>query len=188
MRALLPLAALLLIAAAPAAPPPPPPASDPNAARALFGGPEPGDEEEAEGAAEPAPAAPTAPPSAPSTQVYDARVRQSFAAAQAFQGRLDGGWIVSWRDKDLMQLQLADKGKGEIEGAWRDLRAGAGLNASGLLDPTAVKDGAIDAVFGPEGRGARAYRLTLRPAASGALDGTLRAYDEVFDVTARRAR
>jgi hypothetical protein len=150
--------------------------------KGLFGESEPGDEE-AERA--PLPPAPTPTRVEPSTATYDARVRQSYAAAEAFRGKLDGGWVVSWRGGDLLQLQLVDKGKGSVEGAWRDLRAGAGLAASGLLDATPVTDGVLDAAFGPPGRGARAYRLSLRPASAGRLTGTLRVYDEVFDVTVR---
>jgi hypothetical protein len=169
-------------------PAPAPRPTSPDAIKGLFGEREPEDEETAAGQAQPDnPQAPSASAEAPSSQAYDARVRQSFAAAQAFQGSLDGGWIASWRGRDLMQLQLVDKGKGEVEGAWRDLREGASLTASGLLDPTPVIQGSVDARFGPEGRGALAYRLTVRPAAGGRLTGVLRMYDETFDVMLRRA-
>ena len=155
----------------------------------LFGEREPGDDEEEP---EPPPNASTpeaAPPSTdnPSSAAYDARIRQSYAAAESFQGRLDGGWIVSWKQGDLMQLQLVDKGKGQVEGAWRDLREGPALTASGLLDPTPVTGAAFDAVFGPKGRAPRAYRLTVHPTADGRLAGALHMYDEVFDVTLRRS-
>lgn len=125
--------------------------------------------------------------SAPSTEPYDARVRQSAAAAQAFRGPLDGGWIASARGRDLLQLQLVDKGAGQVEGAWRDLLGGTGLNASGLLDATPVTNGAFDARFGPWARGRVAYELDVRPAADGRLAGTFRHDGEVLDVDLRRA-
>jgi len=184
------LAILVLAASAARAQPAPQPGPPQQVLeKNLFGEREPGDDPEE---AEPPPnasAPEAAPPSTanPSSAAYDTRIRQSYAAAESFQGRFDGGWIVSWKEGDLMQLQLVDKGKGQVEGAWRDLRNGPGLNSSGLLDPTPVTGGAFDAVFGPEGRGARAYRLTVRPTADGRLAGALHIYDEIFDVTLRRA-
>lgn len=191
MSARLPLAVLAVMAIGAVARAQPSPQPGPPAQvleKNLFGEKEPGDDEDSDGQAEATPEAPPAQvQAAPSPSAYDARVRQSFAAAESFQGRLDGGWIVSWRGGDLLDLQLVDKGKGSIEGAWRDLRAGAALNASGLVDPTPVTGGSVDAGFGPEGRGARTYRLTAHPTADGRLTGKLRIQDEVFDVTLRRA-
>ena len=185
----LPLMALALLgfaSAAGAQPSPQPGPPQQVLQKNLFGEREPGDDEEE---AEPPqnPAAPeAAPPSGanPSSAAYDARIRQSYAAAESFQGRLDGGWIASARGRDVLQLQLVDKGKGQVEGAWRDLLAGAGLNASGLLDPTPVSSGALEASFARSD--GMKFRLSLHTAGS-QWAGRLWRGDEVFDVTLRRA-
>jgi hypothetical protein len=122
-------------------------------------------------------------PNAP-TSAYDSRVKQSFAAAQAFQGPLDGGWIASARGRDLLQLQLVDKGRGQVEGAWRDLLGGLGSSASGLMDPAETAGGKVEMRF------VRAdglnFRLTLRAMPGGRWTGQLFRGDELFDVALRR--
>jgi hypothetical protein len=123
------------------------------------------------------------PPSA-STEATDDSVRQSFAAAASFQGRLDGGWTVSARGRDLLQLQLVDKGKGRVEGAWRDLVAGLNANASGLIDPVAVSDAGLDLGF--RRADGLAFRLQVRAGSDGRWTGKLWRGDEVFDVSLRR--
>src|SRR4249919_1135326 len=51
---------------------------------------------------------------------YEQRVRSSFAAAEGFQGPLDGGWTLSAGTDDLFALQIVDK-PDRLEGVWRDL-------------------------------------------------------------------
>jgi hypothetical protein len=107
--------------------PAPPPAALQNG---LFGvrEPEPGDEAEAAGQTDPAAQA------APTTENYDARVRQSFAAAESFRGPLDGGWTLSAkREEPLYVIRFSDN-QGQLEAAWRDLRRGGALDASGLVE------------------------------------------------------
>lgn len=116
--------ALAMVAASPAhaqAPPAPDSAAQGALAHGLFGEdePEPGDEDVAAGRVEPPPAPPPSPRA--SSEAYDARVRSSFQAAEAFQGPLDGGWTLSDRDGPAYALQLADH-QGVLEGVWRDLR------------------------------------------------------------------
>jgi hypothetical protein len=97
---------------------PPPPQGEPDAA-----------------AEPPAPVPPGAriDPAAP-TDAYDSRVRQSFAAAQSFQGPLDGGWTLSATGEgQLYALRFVDRG-GRLEAAWRDLRRKEALGASGFVD------------------------------------------------------
>ena len=64
---------------------------------------------------------------------YDARLRASAAAAERFQGPLDGGWILAAGGGDLYAFQLVDKGD-RLDGAWRDLRRPGDPAASGFLD------------------------------------------------------
>jgi hypothetical protein len=102
--------------------------------KGLFGErePEPGDEAAAAGQVEPD--APATPPAAPSTEGYDARVRQSFAAAERFRGALDGGWTLSAKGEGpLYAIRFADN-HGKLEAAWRDLRRKGALDASGVVD------------------------------------------------------
>lgn len=90
------------------------------------------------------------PPSLPSglsSQAYDQRLRASSASAQGYQGPLDGGWTLSAADGDLYVLQLVDKGRGGLEGAWRDLRKGGGLSGSGFIDDARRSGGDITLRF-----------------------------------------
>jgi hypothetical protein len=64
---------------------------------------------------------------------YEQRIRASFAAAEGFQGPLDGGWTLAAGADDLFALQLVDK-PDRLEGVWRDLRRKGALSASGLVD------------------------------------------------------
>lgn len=75
-----------------------------------------------------APPAPSA-----STEVYDSRVRQSFAAAESFQGPLDGGWTLAAGEGRLFAIQFSDR-EGRLEAAWRDLRRAGALESSGFVD------------------------------------------------------
>jgi hypothetical protein len=111
---------------------------------------------------------------------YDARLRQSFAAAQALQGPLDGGWTVTdRRGRGLVRLQLVDKGRGEVEGAWRDLRDG---QASGLIDASRVSDGRVSFVLDS----GASLRLDLRRGSDGRWTGRLRRGEAVSDVVLAR--
>jgi hypothetical protein len=84
--------------------------------------------------------APDGPPTAEDL-AYDERLRAALAAAQGFQGPLDGGWTLSGAAGDLYGLQLIDH-DGVVEGAWRDLRRPPGPDASGFVDAVeAAQDG-----------------------------------------------
>lgn len=96
--------------------------------------------------AEPVPV-PAAPPPSPATTApnpapqpyaaeayYEARLRDSFAAAQGMKGPLEGGWGLAAADgEQLYELQLIDAGDGYVDGAWRDVRRTGALDASGFL-------------------------------------------------------
>lgn len=187
MRPALPLLALMLVAAAPARAQQPaaPPVAPRETVKGLFGGAEPGDDEEAEGRTEPAPASPTAPPAAPSAEAYSARVRQSYAAAGAFRGRLDGAWTLSGRSGDLLRFQLTDKGDGRVEGAWRDLKRAGALDASGFVDQISLAGAHLDVDF--KTSGGPDVRISLQAATDGRWSGRLTRGAEAVDVVLRRA-
>ena len=186
MRPAIPLLALILLAAGSARAQPQPPPSSPDAIKGLFGTrePEPGDEEEAAGLTEPAPASPTAPAAAPSSEAYSARVRQSYAAAEAFRGRLDGAWTLSGGGGDLLRFQLTDKGDGRVEGAWRDLKRTGALEASGFVDEVTLAWPKLNMRF--KASATPEIRIGLQATADGRWTGKLWRGDEVFDVVLRK--
>lgn len=65
---------------------------------------------------------------------YESRIRASFASAQRFQGSLDGSWTIAGPAGDLYALELVDRGRNVVEGAWRDLRRKGAVGASGFVD------------------------------------------------------
>jgi hypothetical protein len=65
---------------------------------------------------------------------YESRIRSSIAAAQSFQGPLDGGWTLKSGTEALYAMQLVDRGAGALEGAWRDLRRQGAPGSSGFVD------------------------------------------------------
>jgi hypothetical protein len=73
------------------------------------------------------------PPATVPAQVYDSRVRASAAAAEQFQGALDGGWTLAAKGQDLYAFELVDK-HDSVEGAWRDLRSTREPAASGVIE------------------------------------------------------
>jgi hypothetical protein len=155
--------------------PPSPPPSNPDLAKGLFGErePEPGDEEEAAGQAEPVDpeAAPPSDAPAPSSEAYDNRIRQSFAAAESFRGPLDGGWTLSAAGEgQLYAIRFVDKA-GRLEAAWRDLRRQGALGASGFVDQVDRAGGRLTLSFSPA-TGVRDV-ATLTPGSGGVWSGEL---------------
>lgn len=110
---------------------------------------EPPPQGEPDAAAEPpAPASPGAriDPAAP-TDAYDSRVKQSFVAAQSFQGPLDGGWtLAATGEGQLYAIRFVDRG-GRLEAAWRDLRRKGALGASGFVDQVERSGGRLTLAF-----------------------------------------
>lgn len=105
-------------------------------------------------------------PSIPSL-AYDARLLSSAAAAERFQGALDGGWVLSAAGQgDLYAFQLVDRRQG-LEGAWRDLRRPGQPAASGFLELQRTPQ-ALVLRFTPAPEAPAT--VTLRPDLSGELD------------------
>ena len=90
-------------------------------------------EPEAPPAGPPSTTAPTPPPIV-DDGAYNDRVRGSFAAAQAFEGPLDGGWtLATTRMGPIYALQVVDH-EGRLEAAWRDLKRSGHADTSGFVD------------------------------------------------------
>ncbi len=64
---------------------------------------------------------------------YDTRLRSSMSSALAFQGPMDGGWVLVAGSRELFAFQLVDR-DGLIAGAWRDPARPGALEASGFVD------------------------------------------------------
>ena len=110
---------------------------------------------------------------------FDARLRQSAAAAQALQGPLDGRWTLSDpRGHTIYVLQLADppQGAGPLQGAWRD--PGGDL---GPVDAIARSGENLVIVFTRD-PGHKPARLQLRHAAHDEWRGQLRVGGESWAV------
>ena len=109
-------------------------------------------------------------PPTDSDTLYETRILGAFRAAQGAQGPLDGRWVVAKAGGGVLYtLQFADPGGGEVEGAWRDMKA-SGKGSTGFID--AVQRGGADTVvrFKPEGS-AQGAEVRLHPSADGGWVG-----------------
>lgn len=114
---------------------------------------------------------------------YDSRIRASFAAAEGFQGPLDGGWTLSWRDTDHYSLQIVDR-RDRLEAVWRDLTRKGALDASGMVEDIQRNGGDLTLRFTEAG--ALVSVVTLRDGGDGRWMGRMVRGDETFDVKLRR--
>jgi hypothetical protein len=165
------------------APPPTPPAVTPPATAVPTPAPQPVNPPPASGA--PAPPSVAAHPSRRIDDLnkplmggvpqgrYEAGVAGAFAAAENLQGPLDGAWFVSAADGHrLFRFQFDDPGYrgGRIEGAWRDLRAGAGAVEAGGFFTGVTRDGSKIVIRMSTVDGQPAV-LNLEPRAGGGYGG-----------------
>lgn len=90
----------------------------------------------------------------PEEAAYDARLKASAGAVRAYQGPLDGGWVISVDGVDLYALRLTDR-DGVVDGAWRDLRRPGALDASGFLHGATREGDLVTLRFGPATLGLR---------------------------------
>jgi hypothetical protein len=128
------------------------------------------------------PAIATAQPDNP----IDGRVRASAEAAQAYQGSLDGAWILTDQaGKPIYDFQLVERasGRGALEGVFRDLRRPPVAGDDGFID-SLERTGALLSL-GFRARGAP-VKLSLKGAADGAWTGELREDGAVTAVRMRR--
>ncbi len=71
----------------------------------------------------------------PAASRLDNNILSAFAARQSEAGPMEGTWIIADGDgHKLVSLELRNAGQpGHLDGAWRAIPAGYGLNSSGLL-------------------------------------------------------
>jgi hypothetical protein len=122
-----------------------------------------------------------------SDNAIDDRIRASAAAAESFQGPLDGAWtLVSTTGQALYAFEIVDRpgGRDPLEGAWRDLR-----------HPGPTGEGFVDAITrGPDGLiisfsanpGDPQVTIKLNTGADGAWSGDLK--DAAGDTPVRLRR
>ena len=127
---------------------------------------------------------PDAPP-ALRDMAYDSRIRASFAAAEGFQGPLDGGWTLAADDgQGLYALQLVDK-RDRLAGVWRDLRRKGAIDASGLVDDIQRQGSDLTLRFAAQPGGATSV-ATLHGAAEGGWSGAFSEGGKSRQVTLKR--
>ncbi len=123
----------------------------------------------------------------PLEQVYEAGVQGRFQAAQQLLGPLDGQWRLLGPDnRPLYSLLLNDSGGPEIEGAWRDLRAGPALDSTGFF-LSAARSGTQVVLRFTARNASEPSILTLSPDAAGRWAGTLVTGQERMTVTLNRS-
>lgn len=127
---------------------------------------------------------PEAPPTV-NALAYDSRLRSSFASAQSFQGPLDGTWTLSDGQRPIYTLQLVDRGKGVLEGVWRDLRLSGTPDASGFVDEIGRGSGGLTMQFAGVGG---QVSLRLSGGHAGVWQGQLTERGGARAVTMRKAR
>jgi hypothetical protein len=112
---------------------------------------------------------PDGPPTESDT-LYETRILGAFRAAQGSQGPLDGRWLVAKPGGGVLYtLQFADPGGGEVEGAWRDMKA-SGKGATGFID--AVQRDSTDTVVRFKAGGSAAgAEVRIHPSADGGWVG-----------------
>jgi hypothetical protein len=119
-----------------------------------------------------------------SQQTYESRVRGSIAAAQELQGPLDGAWsLTDAAGTKLYAFQMVDPGGGYgLEGAWRDLRRGAGIGDVGVIDSVQRSGAALTLRFVPR-EGAAPVSVQLNQTNAGQWTGALSEASGSADVT-----
>jgi hypothetical protein len=93
---------------------------------------------------------------------FEGRMRDSFDAAQALQGPLDGRWtLYDAGGRALYAIQIVDPagGGGPLQAAWRDPRDSSPLGALGVVSDIARTGGALRLSF--TGRGGLINTLLL---------------------------
>jgi hypothetical protein len=119
---------------------------------------------------------------------YEARLRASVAAAQAFQGPLDGRWTLYGEDgKALYVFMFTDppNGRGPLEAAWRDPGKIRGMDDLGVVDVVNREGPALTLSFYPRA-GSAVTRIQLQAGANGGFAGRMDQAGAVRTVSLRR--
>lgn len=103
---------------------------------------------------------------------YDSSIRSGLLARQSRAGDLEGNWLVSSLTGDKL-VSLALRGGGtQVDGAWRSLQGGVGLNRSGLIESAMQTDDRLTLDY-QSGSARGRYRLDLRREPDGRWRGQM---------------
>jgi hypothetical protein len=106
---------------------------------------------------------PAAAPPNVDDKAYNDRVRSSFAAAESFEGPLDGGWtLATARMGALYGFQVVDH-EGKLEAAWRDLKRSGQPDSSGFVDEISRTGATLTLRFKPTADREVTATLDLKP-------------------------
>jgi hypothetical protein len=114
-------------------------------------------------------------------------MRDSFDAAQALQGPLDGRWtLYDAGGRALYAIQIVDPagGGGPLQAAWRDPRDSRATGALGVVSDIARTGGALRLSFA--GHGGVGATLVLRQDRHGGWSGRMVESGNAMRVTLRR--
>ena len=83
---------------------------------------------------------------------YDSSIWSAYANKESEMGALEGSWVVTDQTgRKLVGLELRNDQKlsGQLEGAWRALQAGFGLNTSGFISNVSLTGRDLEINYGP---------------------------------------
>ncbi|WP_443748830.1 hypothetical protein [Asticcacaulis solisilvae] len=106
---------------------------------------------------------------------YDSSIWSAYANKESEMGGLEGSWVVSDGDgHKLVGLELRSDHQisGQLEGAWRAMQAGYGLNTSGFISNLSLTGRDLEINYMP-GRQRSPNILQVHRDASGAWRGNL---------------
>ncbi len=119
----------------------------------------------------------------------DARVGESYNAAESYQGPLDGSWtlVSATSGQAILAFQLVDKvgGREPLEGVWRDLRRPAVPGDIGFIDSLARGPGSLVITLNTAAQ-TPAVSITLSAGPDGAWSGVMRENGVAAAVKLRR--
>lgn len=102
---------------------------------------------------------------------YDSGIRSGLVARQSKAGDLEGNWLItSLSGERLVSLALRGGGA-QIDGAWRSLQGGMGLNRSGLIDNASQSEDRLTLDYRGADKGR--YRIDLRREPDGRWRGQI---------------
>jgi len=93
---------------------------------------------------------------------YDSSIWSAYASKESEMGGLEGSWVVTdATGRKLVGLELRNDHRlsGQLEGAWRALQAGFGLNTSGFISNVSLTGRDLEINYGPGRRSPNILQL-----------------------------
>lgn len=106
---------------------------------------------------------------------YDSSIWSAYANKESEMGSLEGSWVVTDGDGHKLvglELRTDHQLSGQLEGAWRSLQIGFGLNRSGFISNVSLTGHDLEINYGPS-RQRSPTILQLHRDAAGAWRGNL---------------